>query len=84
MTKRKAPAKAVSRSMNTSGKQPEPKQAAEELSECTPPKPKRKQTDVDNAFTKMNSAKLNLQRAMIVQAESEGAGAEGASKNITA
>jgi hypothetical protein len=72
--------------MNTSGKQPEPKQAAEELSESTPyrEKPKRKQTDVDNAFTKMNSAKLNLQRAMVVQAESEGAGAEGASKKITA
>ena len=68
--------------MNMSKKQPEPKQAAEELSEGTPYKPKRKQTDVDNAFTKMNSAKLNLQRAMIVQA-SEG-GAEGASKKITA
>ena len=70
--------------MNMSKKQLEAKQAAEELSEGTPCKPKRKQTDVDNAFTKMNSAKLNLQRAMIVQAESEGAGAEGAPKTVTA
>jgi hypothetical protein len=69
--------------MNISKKQPAPEQA-EELSEGTPYKPKRKQIDVDNAFTKMNSAKLNLQRAMIVQAESEGAGADGVSKKITA
>ena len=69
--------------MNISKKQLVPEQTAE-LSEDTPYKPKRKQKDVDNAFTKMNSAKLNLQRAMIVQAESEGAGADGVSKKITA
>ena len=69
--------------MNTSKKQPEPKQADED-SEGTTRKPKRKQTDVDNAFAKMSSAKLNLQSAMIVQAESEGTGAVGVSKKITA